>query len=461
MVKYVKVRSGDSVHCFPLKAEDGPLELDVLNTAYPSAQGLLLDQDGDKVVIPSQKGLICPGPEGWGDHVFSVLTPEPDPAKGQSLVTDKLLEALAKPRTQLVMSPERKITPFDGKPSDVEDFLISIKDAYQRYSVPTGQRGAFLVDYLRGVPKSEVKALLASGQTVDEVLTFLKNSYGEKLAVGELQRLFLERKQRQGEGVRDYAVDLERRFLRLTRRDPKLYSSPNAALTEQFIEGLGDTYIRNTCRDLYEAGTVTSFRELREYVLKREGQEEARCRATTSGSSVHSAAMQMGNKDLARSDELLAAIKEMTDRVVTAVQDAVRPSAYHLQGQMQSPNGRSQPDSGSSYSRRSQMGPRGACYACGSMGHFVRHCPYRNTAPYRNQGQQFAAGSGPPGYWPQQFDGPLPTQPPSQQLGGLPRGQQPAQPIGGPPQTQQPSQQLSGRPQTQQLPQQLNGSPLQ
>ena len=131
------------------------------------------------------------------------------------------------------------------------------------------------MDYLRGIPKAEVKALLAAGQTVGEVLLFIKNSYGEKLAVGELQRLFLERKQRHGEGVRDFAVDLEKRFTRLTSRDEKLYSNPNAALTEQFIEGLNDTYIRNTCRDMYEGDEVKSFRELREYVLRREGQENA------------------------------------------------------------------------------------------------------------------------------------------------------------------------------------------
>ena len=68
---------------------------------------------------------------------------------------------------------------------------------------------------------------------------------------------FLERKQLQGEGVQDFAVDLERQFLHLTGRDAKLYSSPNSALVEQFIEGLSNDYMRNTCRDLYEHGSVT------------------------------------------------------------------------------------------------------------------------------------------------------------------------------------------------------------
>ena len=55
------------------------------------------------------------------------------------------------------------------------------------------RKGHFLLDYVRGGPRAEVKALLQEDKSAAEILTFLKNSYGEKLAEGELQRLFLER----------------------------------------------------------------------------------------------------------------------------------------------------------------------------------------------------------------------------------------------------------------------------
>ncbi len=62
-------------------------------------------------MVPSQNGLVGPTPDGWEDHEFTVLMPAPNPASEiQPTMTNKLLEILAKPRTQLVMAPERKIT---------------------------------------------------------------------------------------------------------------------------------------------------------------------------------------------------------------------------------------------------------------------------------------------------------------------------------------------------------------
>ena len=73
--------------------------------------------------------------------------------------------------------------------------------------------------------------------------------------------------------MRDFAVDLEKRFLKLTRREPNLYSDPNSILVEQFVEGIEDRFIRNSCRDLYDRWDVVNFRDLREFAIRRAGQE--------------------------------------------------------------------------------------------------------------------------------------------------------------------------------------------
>ena len=188
MVKYIKIKGCDGIHQFPLKQDDGPLLLSVLRTQHPSAQGLVYSDGDDKVVVSSGEKEIEPPSEGWDSKVYVALIPQFTPTHdAQTGLQDKLLKMLLKPRTQLVMAPERKITPFDGKPGDIQDFISNIGDAFQRYTILGVQRGSFLVDYLRGVPKLEAKALLADGQTVDEVLVFLKESYGDKRAVGEFQ----------------------------------------------------------------------------------------------------------------------------------------------------------------------------------------------------------------------------------------------------------------------------------
>ncbi len=212
--------------------------------------------------------------------------------------------------------------------------------------------------------------MLSEEKKIKEVLEFLLESYGDRLATGELQRLFLERQQRHGESVRDYAVDIERRFLRLTRHDGKLYSCPDTTLAEQFIEGLGDSYIRNTCRDRFEQGTMKAFRELREYAIKREGREEARDK-TKAPSDIFNSAVRLGDSNVPRSEDLLQVFREMSDRVVEAVRQVARPSQSfgtrdHYSGQP----------------------PRaGNCYNCNSPGHFVRECPLRRRPPRQRFGQ--------------------------------------------------------------------------
>ncbi|XP_038072003.1 uncharacterized protein LOC119740694 [Patiria miniata] len=314
MASYVKVQGTGHVNRFPLD-DAGSLNLAVLQAQYPTARGLLYSEDDCKVVVPAQQGIIKPPADGWSERLYSVLLPEPTtPPTNEKAILDiqsQLMKLLLKPQTQLVMAPERKMSTFEGKVGEVREFITNMENAFKRYSVPEDQQGAFLLDYLRGGPKAEVKALLAERKTIGEIMTFLRESYRDKLPVGELQRLFLERRQNPGEPIRDYAVDLEKRFLRLTRMDAKLYSKPDSTLAEQFIEGIDDLYLRNSCRDLYERGTIETFRELREYAIKRQGREESRSKP----SDVYSAAIQT------------SALRAVANEVVDAVRQLTQPSS--------------------------------------------------------------------------------------------------------------------------------------
>ena len=59
----------------------------------------------------------------------------------------------------------------------MREFITNIRNAFQHYSIPHDQQGPFLLDYLRGGPKAEVKAMLSEGKQVKEVLDVLLESY--------------------------------------------------------------------------------------------------------------------------------------------------------------------------------------------------------------------------------------------------------------------------------------------
>ena len=162
---YVKVQGVGSVHQFPLESEDGPLRISVLQSQYPTARGLLYSDGDAKVVVSAHKEVIKPPRGGWGTRIYSALLPEvtPSPNKDDTLldIQSQLVKLLSKPQIQLVMAPERKIAPFDGKVGEVREFITNIRNALQRYSIPHDQQGPFLLDYLRGGPKAEVKSILS------------------------------------------------------------------------------------------------------------------------------------------------------------------------------------------------------------------------------------------------------------------------------------------------------------
>ena len=89
-------------------------------------------------------------------------------------------------------------------------------DAFKHYNVPLPRQVTFLLDYLRGRPKDEAKAIIKGVGNIEGIVDFLMSSYAEVIPVGELQRRLLERKHWTRESVREYDVDLERKFLSLT-----------------------------------------------------------------------------------------------------------------------------------------------------------------------------------------------------------------------------------------------------
>ena len=346
---YVRIGDDGKSFKFPLVEEGGPLSLEALQSRYPSAKGLVYTDVGEEeVILPAVGGVIRPLGQ-WKATCYHPLFPEEKTDGHESETVQNLTKLLLKPPPQLVLAPEKRLPTFDWA-GDVQEFVTAIGDAFKHYNVPSTRQATFLLDYLRGGPKDEAKAIIKGGGNVEEMVDFLKSSYAEVIPVGELQRRFLERRQGTRESVREYAVDLERKFLSLTSRSPYLYAKPDALIAEQFVEGLEDTFLRNTLRDMYEVKDEMTFRELRELAIKRERREEARPRAGAS-SAAHLSSIKGQSTSL--DNGVLEAVRAMTNEVIGAVREMM---------QFNRPRGSLQVKPTSS-------GPtqRGPCFNCGAF----------------------------------------------------------------------------------------------
>ena len=121
----------------PLQSE-GHLLLEVLHGVHPRATGLVFtEEDGRKRRTMAVQGQIPAPSGGWKDKVMYI------PFVPSHVDSDTTNKELAELRTQLqelsgrkpskfVMAPERKIPVFEGKASEIDDFISGINGAFSR-----------------------------------------------------------------------------------------------------------------------------------------------------------------------------------------------------------------------------------------------------------------------------------------------------------------------------------------
>ncbi|XP_038062329.1 uncharacterized protein LOC119732798 [Patiria miniata] len=252
----------------------GKLPLATLRVRFPYATGLAHSVQEEEIILPLEQDIIQPPLDGWGEEIFQAIIPAQHGETKQATV----------PAAQgsVVLAPERKVPIFEGREEaagrsvPIDEFVTAMKHAFDRYAIMPHQRSHFLLESLRGSPRIEAKALMNDGAGVEEVLNYLVSSYGESLTSSELQRRLLERRQRPCESVRDFSVEIQRLFLRLQKKDAKVYQHPGQMLKEQFVDGLNAEGLRHSCRDLLDRRPDITFTDLKNWAVKREERESAR-----------------------------------------------------------------------------------------------------------------------------------------------------------------------------------------
>lgn len=122
---------------------------------------------------------------------------------------------------------DRKLPEFTGRVSkpgelSVEEWVSSMKSAFQVMRVPTEDRVEMVKQHLKDEAKATVKFMMEGKvELTDNMFEVLLDTYGDKVPIGTRLKDFYDRAQNAGETIRSYAYDLRERLSCVQRREPE------------------------------------------------------------------------------------------------------------------------------------------------------------------------------------------------------------------------------------------------
>lgn len=122
----------------------------------------------------------------------------------------------------------------------------------------------FVFDLLEGEAKAEVKFRTpAERNTPEKIFSILRETYGCSKSYIGLQTQFFQRKQMEGESLREYSHDLMSLIESVKRRDPQCFANPDSVLRDQFIEHVRDNMLRRELKRRGRMDPSVSFLDIR------------------------------------------------------------------------------------------------------------------------------------------------------------------------------------------------------
>lgn len=107
------------------------------------------------------------------------------------------------------------------------------------------------------------------GQSVgpSDLFAYLRNAFGERRSVTQLLQSFYNRKQADGEDLRDYSHALSQILSSVVKQSTNAISDENTVLRDQFIEGLKNATLRRELRKMVREKPHSSLLEVRDEAL--------------------------------------------------------------------------------------------------------------------------------------------------------------------------------------------------
>lgn len=294
----------------------------------------------------------------------------------------------------LYIPRERKAPRFSGNSAQdslgIEDWVEEIKQCLSVRPMTETEQALFVYDLLDGEAKNEVKFRpVAERNKSGDIFSILKENFGCSQSYIEAQKSFFQRRQRDGESLREFSHALMALLEVVKRKDPRGVTNPDHLIRDQFVEGVKDNMLRRELKCLVRLDSTKTFLNIRSEALRwtEEGERPSQARARAYSCDTHVQAMDEHNVEtnaiVVKPKDDLADLKECLRRQQAQLDTILK----HL-GPGHTPVA---PESQTTYrSKRYRFDADGRpiCLRCNSAGHIARFCSNEGGGQLRPQGRR-------------------------------------------------------------------------
>lgn len=277
------------------------------------------------------------------------------------------------PAVELVyVTKDRKVTRFSGHAGTIS-FHVWVDDVqgsvnFDRYT--PREQAAYLYDHLEGEAQQEIRHCPSEvRRDPARLLKILEEAYGHPCSLTQAQKSFFDRKQREGESLREYSHALLSLAEGVNRCSEAVDLCGEQAVGNQFAENVRDPALRRELKKLLRQDPKIRFLTLRREAILLAEEDSLKGKvayASAAGAGVADCANVVCKPDPLLC-ELRDAMKKQEERMEILTQKLE---------QLQAQGGRGQ--------RRPRQEPRydptgrPICFRCERAGHIARFCDKTN-----------------------------------------------------------------------------------
>jgi hypothetical protein len=267
-----------------------------------------------------------------------------------------------------------KLSKFSGRPSkpgepSLREWLDEVDIYSRQLNLSDNDKASTVFDHLTGSAREEV---LCAGEYVrssfTEIEKILKKRFGPQDTLNSLHGEFF-RMEQADDSLCEFTLSLLRIYNRMvgaaeTKEDSDaLKRLKDTSLTQQLITGTNSDAVRREVRRMVNEKPAITFEQVRDKILQLFPDNES-----SKPSKAKVRGIQGEDDMLPSRPDTMSLLNKLIKR-----QEEFEKEVRHLL-------------SGAS-AERPKKGVNGPCFSCGTIGHFKRNCPYRDSGrPDRSAG---------------------------------------------------------------------------